>query len=1381
MKKCMLILLISIVTLGVKAQIFVDSSATGLANGTSWVDAFPNLEDALLIAAEGDEVWIAKGTYKPTSGIDRSISFNIPFGVKIYGNFNGTESLLSQRGNIKPDSLGSNRVNETILSGNIGDLNDNTDNSYHVINAWDANSNVYFLIDGVSIVDGWADGSFSNEMGGGIILLDTLISQGYYYNIEIQNTIIKNNYAKLKGGGLCIYISSNTTGNIENSITLINNVIYQNRVNNSNSNGEGGGTHINVSGSLDFNLNSCYFVKNESETFGGGIYVMVEDTLRMRLERSSFFQNGTDTLFDTEPIRGGGALYCHAKDPIIRVYESNVIENYSMLGAGFFAKGGACDSAIIFINHSNIIKNKGDGIYFLTSIGFKANLPNIPPITMIINNSNISGNNGYGIYKNDFCQIRVYSSTIANNVRDGIMMHNYTSGPSGQGAFHDARTYIFNSIIYGNYSSIAYSPTFLSFPSFASVINFLENSIIHNYTDIYNDASSNVYDEDPLFKDANNYDYTLNLVSPALNKGDSLWLLEDFNDINNDGNTLEKTPLDLLSNERVTGQNIDIGAYELQCGYNQTVSLTGCSYYEAPSGQIFDSSGTYIDTLIIGDNCFATTLVDLISVSTTNVSETVCSIYTAPSGALYDLSGIYMDTIINSNGCDSVISINLTILNNDNKFIESKKLVASDRANNDQFGSSVSISENYAVVGSKSNSVYIYHSNISNDWLETQELVASGGGLNDKFGISVSNNDNYIVIGATYNETDISGNNPIYRAGSAYIFERDINNNWIQVQKIVASDRANQDEFGGSVSIYGNYIVVGARGEDQDENGLNTMSNSGSAYIFEKNTNGIWVEVQKIVASDRASGKLFGVTLSNSGDYILVGTNGTGAYLFQRNIDGSWVEIQKFLASDGTSNDCFGCSVSISGEHALVGAPAEDEDENGLNTILNAGAVYIYEKNVVNNWTEVQKLIANDRHYLDNFGYSVAVNGNQIIVGSRNNDIDDLGNDSLSNAGAGYIFRQLSTGTWSQVQKIVASDRAIDDNFSYSCAICNNSIIVGSISEDEDENGLNTLNNSGSSYIFELTLNDTINYSSCSNYFFNGVDYNLSGTYIQTYTNSIGCDSLVALVLTIQNQVANYNSIYNGNGNYSFTNTSIGSFNKNYWAFGDGTTSTIANPNHTFTANGSYVVVLTVNDSTLGSSCRDYYTDTIVVTGVVNPAQCVAGFVMYPDAGNVTVINSSTGTNLTYLWDFGDGNTSSQAFPTHTYATSDNYYLCLTIDDGAGCVDMYCDSIGENGVVFNKQTGFTINVIAPPIVTGLENTSVLNSLTRIYPNPTSTQLTIDTKLAIKEVILIDLTGKIIRTVVPKANKINVSDLSNGIYFIKVVGEEQTIIQKFVKD
>tara|TARA_B100000809_G_scaffold159282_1_gene156660 strand:- start:4263 stop:7664 length:3402 start_codon:yes stop_codon:yes gene_type:complete len=267
------------------------------------------------------------------------------------------------------------------------------------------------------------------------------------------------------------------------------------------------------------------------------------------------------------------------------------------------------------------------------------------------------------------------------------------------------------------------------------------------------------------------------------------------------------------------------------------------------------------------------------------------------------------------------------------------------------------------------------------------------------------------------------------------------------------------------------------------------------------------------------------------------------------------------------------------------------------------------------------------------------------------------------------------------------------------------------------------------------------------------------------------------------NVTSQFTTIDNSNGNYSFTNNSTGNITQSHWAFGDGTTSNSTNPNHSFTVNGTFVVVLTINDSLSAGSCTDFFFDTVTVTGVAVPLQCSSGFVIYPDTltGDITVVNSATGSNLTYLWDYGDGNTSTLQTPNYTYATSGPFYLCLTIDDGAGCSNMYCDSIGENGVVF-KQSGFTINVIpSAPIATGIDNNIDLNSEIKVYPNPASSKLSIVSDyLTIEEITIIDVTGKIIMTIKQNTNNINVADLSDGIYFIKLVTDEKTITKKFVK-
>lgn len=266
------------------------------------------------------------------------------------------------------------------------------------------------------------------------------------------------------------------------------------------------------------------------------------------------------------------------------------------------------------------------------------------------------------------------------------------------------------------------------------------------------------------------------------------------------------------------------------------------------------------------------------------------------------------------------------------------------------------------------------------------------------------------------------------------------------------------------------------------------------------------------------------------------------------------------------------------------------------------------------------------------------------------------------------------------------------------------------------------------------------------------------------------------------NVYAYYTITDNGNGNFTFTNNSIGNFNQSHWAFGDGSTSTLPTLNHTFSANGTYSVVLTINDSSFGSSCFDFYIDTILVTGVTSPVQCAAGFVMYPDTGinNITVINSSTGSNLSYLWDFGDGDTSTFQTPSHTYTSSGPHYICLTIDDGAGCTSQYCDSIGVNGVVF-KGSGFTINVVMPNVI-GIDEQESKDNIS-LYPNPTSEQFTISQEeVTSGSLIIRNSLGQIVlQETFTNTNQIDITlNEPTGIYFLQLETDGKVITKKIIK-
>jgi hypothetical protein len=268
---------------------------------------------------------------------------------------------------------------------------------------------------------------------------------------------------------------------------------------------------------------------------------------------------------------------------------------------------------------------------------------------------------------------------------------------------------------------------------------------------------------------------------------------------------------------------------------------------------------------------------------------------------------------------------------------------------------------------------------------------------------------------------------------------------WIE-QKLIASDGADDDVFGCCVSIDGDYAIVGAPHDD------NNGENSGSAYIL-KNNGTSWIEEQKLTASDGAGEDLFGYYVSISGDYAIVGAPydddkgemSGSAYIF-KNTGSSWIEEQKFTASDGAESDLFGF-VSINGEYAIIGAPYDDD--MGSNT----GSVYIY-KNDGSSWIEDQKLTTTDSDIFFGFGVTASINEKYAIIGAPY--ADDLG----YNSGAVYIFKN-NGGSWTEDQKLTASDGDADNWFGRCVSMDEDYIAIGA--PKDDDNG----ENSGSVYIFK--------------------------------------------------------------------------------------------------------------------------------------------------------------------------------------------------------------------------------------------------------------------------------------------------------------------------
>jgi hypothetical protein len=283
------------------------------------------------------------------------------------------------------------------------------------------------------------------------------------------------------------------------------------------------------------------------------------------------------------------------------------------------------------------------------------------------------------------------------------------------------------------------------------------------------------------------------------------------------------------------------------------------------------------------------------------------------------------------------------------------------------------------------------------------KLTASDAGDGDRFGYSVSISDDTIVVGAPWEQGSAG-----YDRGSAYIFTRNEGgaDNWGQVAKLLASDEQSYAYFGYSVAISGDTVVVGAFRDGASD------SERGAAYVFARNEGGTadnWGEVIKLTASDAANGDRFGNAVAISGDTIVVGAywedgwmmdDRGAAYVFERNEDGAdnWGEVKKLLASDMVAGDEFGKSVAISVDTVVVGA--DMEDAGGY--IPNRGVAYIFERNEEGSdtWGQVTKLTASGAAMNDYFGHSVSISDDTVIVGAYGKK----GGPFSPNQGAAYVF-----------------------------------------------------------------------------------------------------------------------------------------------------------------------------------------------------------------------------------------------------------------------------------------------------------------------------------------------------------------------------------------
>ncbi|MCP5500604.1 MAG: putative Ig domain-containing protein [Leptospiraceae bacterium] len=419
-------------------------------------------------------------------------------------------------------------------------------------------------------------------------------------------------------------------------------------------------------------------------------------------------------------------------------------------------------------------------------------------------------------------------------------------------------------------------------------------------------------------------------------------------------------------------------------------------------------------------------------------------------------------------------------------------------------------------------------------WVQDAYLKASNAGAGDNFGRSVSTvSGDYLVVGANgesnsstgIDNTDnasITDTGTAASSGAVYIFKRNSSTgDWSQDAYLKASNTGASDYFGNSVSISGDYIVVGAYGEGNSSTSINntdnasitdagTVVNTGAAYIFKRDSStGNWSQDAYLKTSNAGSGDKFGITASISGDYVVVGANvegnsstsinntdnasitdaGTAAssgavYIFKRNSStGDWSQDAYLKASNAEASDQFGISVSISGDYAVVGAYNEGNTSTSINntdnasitdagTVTNVGAAYIFKRDSsTGDWIQDAYLKASNAEAADQFGNSVSISGDYAIVGAHQEDnsstsINNTDNVSITDvgtatqSGAAYIFkRNSSTGDWSQDAYLKASNAAASSYFGISVSINGDFAVVGAYQEGNTSTSINNTDN----------------------------------------------------------------------------------------------------------------------------------------------------------------------------------------------------------------------------------------------------------------------------------------------------------------------------------
>ncbi len=489
--------------------IYVDLNAEGDDDGSTWADAYTDLQDAIAESEPDDEIWVAEGTYRPTTGTDREASFEVPEGVKIYGGFAGGETALSQR---------DINNNVTELTGEIATQGNNTDNSYTVVDV--SGTSDTSRLDGFLITDANNDESFSSSGGGilseeGFAVLANLTIEGNSAangggiyaadsGLRLGNVVIIGNTATRSGGGFYSDESLNTLS----GVTFIDNSADDN----------GGGTFFRIGEDI---LTDVEYQGNRAG-FGGAIY---NDRSNPEITNSNFFNNSV--------TNSGGAIYnSFNSDP--QITDVNFVANTAINSGGAIYDNGGNSVIIDAVFADNIANSRGGAIY---GEAFSDNTYTVANGLFVGNISSAGG--------------AVYNQNNSSSFTNSTFTENIgrTGGAIALEGRESNTPAITNSIVYDNRTFI--DDNQISIGDTEAVVT---NSLVEG-----DFAGEDNIDGNPNFVDPANFDYRPGTGSPAIGAGnnDATTLFREDTDIPN----IELTE-DLANNPRINGEIVDIGAYE---------------------------------------------------------------------------------------------------------------------------------------------------------------------------------------------------------------------------------------------------------------------------------------------------------------------------------------------------------------------------------------------------------------------------------------------------------------------------------------------------------------------------------------------------------------------------------------------------------------------------------------------------------------------------------------------------------------------------------------------------------------------------------------------------------------------------------------------------